>query len=483
MVTDRPRTVGELRQSGYRVESVKDEMRRNLVRKLQSGEALFPDILGYEETVVPQIQNAILSRHDMLFLGLRGQAKTRMLRQLVHLLDDAMPIIAGSEINDHPFHPVSSYAREIVAAQGDATAIAWVGRDDRYHEKLATPDVTIADLIGEIDMIKHAEGRYLSSETTMHYGLIPRTNRGIFCINELPDLAPKIQVGLFNVLEERDVQIRGYPVRLELDLCLVFSANPEDYTNRGRIVTPLKDRIGSVVRTHYPLTREIGIAISDQNAWLDRSIGDGPEGPKLFVPIYVKEIIEEVARLARSSPHVNQQSGVSVRMSIANLENVISNAERRALANQEKAIVPRIGDLASAVASSRGKLELTMTEEEGYEDKLIQRIIDEAVKNVFGHHFDVREFRPIVDFFEAGQTIETGDMLSSKALLERAAKAPGLRKKAEEAVAKLSPELPAAAADARVASAASAAEFILEGLHVHNKLNKAAKGGGTSYRR
>jgi magnesium chelatase subunit I len=478
MATDRPRTVGELRQSGYREESVKDEMRRNLVRKLQSGEPLFPDILGYEETVVPQIQNAILSRHDMLFLGLRGQAKTRMLRQLVHLLDDALPILEGSEINDHPYHPVSSFGRELVAAKGDDAPIAWVGRDQRYHEKLATPDVTIADLIGEIDMIKHAEGRYLSSETTMHYGMIPRTNRGIFCINELPDLAPKIQVGLFNVLEERDIQIRGYPVRLELDLCLVFSANPEDYTNRGRIVTPLKDRIGSVVRTHYPVTREIGMAISDQNAWLDRCT-DG--APRTSIPVYVKEVVEEVARLARSSPHVNQQSGVSVRMSIANLENVVSNAERRALVNKEPYVVPRVGDLASAVASSRGKLELTMTEEEGHEDKLIQRIIDEAVKNVFALHFDAREFRPIVDYFESGQTIETGDMIPAKTLLDRIAKAPGLSKRAEEVAAKLSPE--STDPDARAAAAASAAEFILEGLHVHNKLNKSAKGGATAYRR
>ncbi len=286
---------------------------------------MFPKILGYEQTVVPQIQNAILSKHDMLFLGLRGQAKTRMLRQLVNLLDEAIPVIAGSEIHDDPLAPVSKYARDLVGSQGDATPIDWIGRDARYHEKLATPDVTIADLIGEVDMIKHAEGRYLSSELTMHFGLIPRTNRGIFCINELPDLAPKIQVGLFNVLEERDIQIRGFPVRLNLDIYLVFSANPEDYTNRGRIVTPLKDRIGSVIRTHYPLTREIGIAISDQNAWLDR----GAKGTRtLAVPPYIKEVVEEIARLARSSPHVNQQSGVSVRMSIANLENVVSNAER-----------------------------------------------------------------------------------------------------------------------------------------------------------
>ncbi|WP_337175043.1 sigma 54-interacting transcriptional regulator [Paludisphaera sp.] len=477
MATDRPRTLGELRESGHRLESVKEEMRRNLVRKLRAGEPLFPDILGYEETVVPQIQNAILSRHDMLFLGLRGQAKTRMLRQLVHLLDDAAPIVEGSEINDHPYHPISAFARQLVAERGDETPVAWIGREHRYNEKLATPDVTIADLIGEVDMIKHAEGRYLSSEATMHYGLIPRTNRGIFCINELPDLAPKIQVGLFNVLEERDVQIRGYPIRMELDLCLVFSANPEDYTNRGRIVTPLKDRIGSVVRTHYPLTREIGMAVNDANAELDRPEG----GPEVVVPLYIKEAVEEVARLARTSPHVNQQSGVSVRMSIANLENVVSNAERRALVTGEDAIVPRIGDLASALASSRGKLELTMAEEDGHEDKLIQRIIDEAVKNVFALHFDAREFRPIVQYFESGQTVETGDMLDSRAVLDRVAKAPGLRKRAEEAAPELAPE--ARSPTARLAAAAGVAEFILEGLHVHNKLNKATKQGGTSYRR
>src|SRR5215211_7850977 len=340
MARERPGTLGELRASGYRRESVKDEMRRNLVASIRGGRPLFPQILGYEETVVPQVQNAILSRHDMLFLGLRGQAKTRMLRQLVNLLDDAMPIVAGSEVNDHPYAPLSREARDKVATMGDATPIAWVGREARYQEKLATPDVTIADLIGEVDMIKHAEGRYLSSELTMHFGLIPRSNRGIFCMNELPDLAAKIQVGLFNVLEERDIQIRGYPVRLDLDLCLVFSANPEDYTNRGRIVTPLKDRIGSVIRTHYPLTREVGIAINDQNAWVDR------DGSRLAIPLYIKEVVEEISRLARTSSHVNQQSGVSVRMSIANLENVVSNAERRALLNGESWIVPRVSDLA-----------------------------------------------------------------------------------------------------------------------------------------
>ena len=478
MTKDRPRTLGELRSSGYRTESVKDEIRRNLIAKLEAGEPLFPQILGYEETVVPQIQNAILSKHDMLFLGLRGQAKTRMLRQLVNLLDEAIPIVAGSEIHDDPLAPVSKYARDLVTSQGDATPIEWVGREARYHEKLATPDVTIADLIGEVDMIKHAEGRYLSSELTMHFGLIPRTNRGIFCINELPDLAPKIQVGLFNVLEERDIQIRGFPVRLDLDIYLVFSANPEDYTNRGRIVTPLKDRIGSVIRTHYPLTRETGIAISDQNAWLDR----GAKGTRtLAVPPYIKEVVEEIARLARSSPHVNQQSGVSVRMSIANLENVVSNAERRAVVNRERWIVPRVSDLTSAAASSRGKLELTMSEDDGQEDKLIHRIIDEAVKNVFTLHLDARELRPIVDYFEGGQSVEVGDSLSTKVVLERIAKVPGLRKRADELVAKLSPDINDR--EARESAAASAAEFLLEGLHAHNKLNKSSKAGSTSYRR
>jgi len=459
------------------MESVKGEMRRNLIVKLQSGELLFPDILGYEETVVPQIQNAILSRHDMLFLGLRGQAKTRMLRQLVHLLDDAMPIIAGSEVNDHPYAPLSKEARDRVATRGDATPIEWVGRESRYHEKLATPDVTIADLIGEVDMIKHAEGRYLSNELTMHFGLIPRTNRGIFCINELPDLSPKIQVGLFNVLEERDVQIRGYPIRLNLDLCMVFSANPEDYTNRGRIVTPLKDRIGSVVRTHYPLTRELGIAISDQNAWLARD----HDGARLAVPLYLKEVVEEISRLARSSSHVNQQSGVSVRMSIANLENVVSNAERRALLNRERWIVPRVSDLTHVIPSSRGKLELTMNEEDGHEDKLIGRIAEEAIKNIFAQHLDAREFRATVDYFETGKAVEFGDTLSVKEVLARIECVPGLRKRADEFARQVQPDLKDA--DARDAATAAAAEFILEGLYVHNKLNKNVKAGATSYKR
>jgi magnesium chelatase subunit I len=457
------------------MESVKDEMRRNLIARIRQGRPLFPDILGYEDTVLPQVQNAILSKHDLLFLGLRGQAKTRMLRQLVHLLDEAIPIVEGSEVNDHPYAPISKPARDRIAALGDETPITWIGREQRYNEKLATPDVTIADLIGEIDMIKHAEGRYLSSELTMHFGLIPRTNRGIFCINELPDLAPKIQVGLFNVLEERDVQIRGYPVRLHLDLCMVFSANPEDYTNRGRIVTPLKDRIGSVVRTHYPLTREIGIAINDAHAWLER------DGIRLAIPHYFKEIVEETARLARTSSHVNQLSGVSVRMSIANLENLVSNAERRALIHGENWVVPRVGDLPHLLPSSRGKLELTLSEDDGQEDQLIGRILGEAVKNIFAQYFDPKEFRSVVDYFETGHALELSDLMPARQVVERLESVPTLRKRAEQFAREHQDGL--TDPEAREAALAAAAEFILEGLHVHNKLNKNVKQGVRLYRR
>jgi magnesium chelatase subunit I len=473
---DRARTVGELRASGYRIRSVKDEMRNNLIRKLRTGEPLFPGIVGYDETVIPQVQNAILARHDTLLLGLRGQAKTRMLRMLVHLLDDTIPVVAGSEVNDNPFAPISKHARDRLDVEGDRCPIEWIGRDRRYCEKLATPDVTIADLIGEIDMIKHAEGRYLSSELTMHFGLIPRTHRGIFCMNELPDLSPKIQVGLFNVLEERDVQIRGYPVRLELDLCMVFSANPEDYTNRGRIVTPLKDRIGSVIKTHYPLTREIGIRITDENAWLDR---DG--GVAVVVPYFMKEILEESVRLARRSSHINQSSGVSVRMSIANCENLVSNAERRAIATGEMPAVPRISDLSFIVASSRGKIELTMSEDDGQEDKVVDRLVAEAVKNVFAQYCDAGRFRAAIDAFEGGRTFEVGDLVPSNEYVARIEQVPGLKKPLLECARTLTPDLLDTAA--QPAALASIAEFVLEGLHVHNKLNKHEKGGKLTYRR
>lgn len=475
MTQNRPHTLGDLKASGYRPESVKDELRRNLIAKLRTGEPLFPGILGYEETVLPQIQNAILSRHDILLLGLRGQAKTRLLRQLVTLLDDAIPIVAGSEINDDPLVPVSHYARELVRTKGDETPVEWVGRDRRYTEKLATPDVTIADLIGEIDMIKHAEGRYLSSEATLHFGLIPRANRGIFCMNELPDLAPKIQVGMFNVLEERDVQVRGFPIRLNLDLSMVFSANPEDYTNRGRIVTPLKDRIGSVIRTHYPLTRELGMAISDAEAWTNRG-----DGHRLFIPVYIKEIVEEFSRAARVSGSVNQASGVSVRMSVCNLENCVSAAERRTILAGEEWVVPRPADLSGIIAGSRGKIELTLSEDDGQDDEIVGRILAEAIKTVFSQYFDVKSFRQTVEYFDSGKTIEISDTATDKEIAKIADEVPNLLQSAENFVQR---HLNAPSAEVRKELIAGAVQFILDGLHVCNKLNKKAKTGSAAYRR
>jgi magnesium chelatase subunit I len=461
-------------------------MRQNLIRKLKANEPIFDGILGYDDTVLPQVQNAVLSKHDMLFLGLRGQAKTRMLRQLTHLLDDAIPVIAGSEVNDDPLRPLSRYAKDLIAKHGDDTPIEWITPEQRYHEKLATPDVTIADLIGEIDMIKHAEGRYLSSELTMHFGLIPRSNRGIFCMNELPDLSAKIQVGMFNVLEERDVQIRGYPVRLDLDLCLVFSANPEDYTNRGRIVTPLKDRIGSVIRTHYPLTRDIGIAITDANAWVERNAACGlAESAKpqaaVLVPPFMKEILEETARLARTSQAINQQSGVSVRMSIANMENMISNAERRGLMLGENPTVPRISDLAYLAASTRGKIELTLTEDDGAEEKVLAKLLGEAIKNLFEASFEIKQFRGLVEWFEAGKTIVTGDKLPAGEYVKKMNEIPALKSAVLKVLER--PDLREIRQQAESALTASVMEFILEGLHVENRLNKSAKGSEIAYRR
>jgi len=469
-----PRNLAELRESGYQPCSVKKEMRRNLIRRLKTGEDLFPGIVGYDETVFPQIQNAILSKHDMLFLGLGGQGKTRMLRLLVELLDDALPIVEGSEINDDPLAPISRYARERVEAEGDACPIEWVGRDRRYHEKLATPDVTIADLIGEVDLIKHAEGRHLASEDVMHFGLIPRSHRGIFCMNELPDLSPKIQVGLFNVLEERDVQIRGFTVRLPLDLCLVFSANPEDYTNRGRIVTPLKDRIGSVVQTHYPLTRDLGIEITEANAWTARE-----SEVDVHVPGFIREVLEETSRLARTSPHVNQSSGVSVRMSIANLENAISNAERRGIQIGESPVVVRISDLAHIAASSRGKMELAMSEESGDEDRLIWRLLGEAVRTVFDEWFKPKRFRCLVEYAESGEPLRSGDTVTSADLIAQFQSVPEFPEMVASIARDLEPEW--TSDDVQIPLHASVAEFILEALHCHNRLNKVQKDGGTSY--
>jgi magnesium chelatase subunit I len=472
----RPATVGQLKDSGYQPCSVKDELRRNVIRKIKAGEELFPGIVGYRDSVIPQIINGILSRHDLLFLGLRGQAKTRILRMLPTLLDEWIPVLAGTEINDEPLAPITKTGKRLIAEQKDDAAIEWVHRDDRYQEKLATPDVTIADLIGEIDLVKHAEGRYLSDESTMHYGLIPRSNRGIFAINELPDLAPRIQVGLFNVLEERDVQIRGYPIRLELDVCLVFSANPEDYTNRGRIVTPLKDRIGSVIRTHYPETVAEGIQIAQENAWLDRG-ADATTGIKVDVPPFMNEIVEEVVRLARGSPHVSQASGVSVRTSIANMETMVSNAERRALTTKEKRVVPRMCDLSYLVASCRGKIEMTLAEEEGAEDKLIRSLVGESVKAVFARHGDPEDYENITEQFKGNLTFPAGDDLAAEEFVANMKAIKGLAQGATQ----LAKEMELDAADP--AMLASVGEFLLESLYVNNRLSKFNGRGKTFFKR
>ncbi|MBD3672794.1 MAG: sigma 54-interacting transcriptional regulator [Planctomycetaceae bacterium] len=474
MTADRPQTLRELKESGYQSRTVKQEMRTNLLQFLREGKTPFTGILGYEETVLPQVYNGILSQHDMLFLGLRGQGKTRMLRQLVNLLDEWMPVVAGSEIHDDPLNPLSKYGRDLIVDKGDDTPIDWVGRDDRYYEKLATPDVTIADLIGEVDLIKHAEGRHLASEDVMHFGLIPRSHRGIFCMNELPDLSPKIQVGLFNVLEERDIQIRGFPIRLELDLCLVFSANPEDYTNRGRIVTPLKDRIGSVVRTHYPLTRELGIQITQDNAWTDRDAEIDVRVPK-----FMQEIVEEIARLARTSPHVNQASGVSVRMSIANYENMLSNGERRAAVQGQSATVARPADLSYLTSSARGKMELTMSEEPGEEDELVRRIMDEAISVIFGASLSPKQFRNVVEYLDTGNTLDLSDRQSTSEALSSFEQIPQFRQQLETVAEELEPEIFQSPEKDELLVAVG--EFILHGLYAANRINRQISSGGIQF--
>ncbi|MBC7785472.1 MAG: sigma 54-interacting transcriptional regulator [Burkholderiales bacterium] len=469
-------TIGELKKTDYRYMSVKDELRKNLIVKLRAGEMIFPGILGYRDSVIPQAINGILAKHDMLFLGLREQAKTRMLRLLPTLLDEYIPVLAGVDINDDPLQPMTITGRRIVEEQADAAKIEWVHRNLRYQEKLATPDVTIADLIGEIDLVKHAEGRYLSDESTMHYGLIPRSNRGLFAINELPDLAPRIQVGLFNVLEERDIQIRGYPIRLNLDVCLVFSANPEDYTNRGRIVTPLKDRIGTVVRTHYPETTQEALQIVSENAWLTRNAGPSPSGVKVLVPQFISEIVEEVVRLARTSPHVSQASGVSVRTSIANAETVVSNAERRGILSGEDYVVARICDLQHVAASSRGKIEMTLSEDDGGEDKLIQSLIGEAVKNTFNRLTKGLQFDGISEEFKGNITFPAGDELPAEEFVANMKALKPLYQSATQVRKTLD------LGDSPGALAA-AGEFVLEGLYVNNRLSKYNSKGKTFFRR
>ena len=460
------RTLGELKAAGYRVLPVREEMRKNLLARLAHDERILAGIIGYDDTVVPEVENAILAGHHMVFLGERGQAKSRVIRGLTALLDPVVPAVAGCQINDDPFAPICRECKRRLAELGDALPVVWIGRDDRYGEKLATPDVSMADLVGEIDPIKVAEGRYLADEETIHYGLIPRTNRGIFAINELPDLTEKVQVGLFNLMEEKDVQIKGYKIRLPLDVVIVASANPEDYTSRGRIITPLKDRFDVQIRTHYPRTVENEIAIMEQEVPVfDR------DASAVRVPDFIKEIVAQITFEARGSNEINQSSGVSVRVTINNYESLLSNAEKRAVRLTEREIVPRLTDLHSVLASTAGKIELEYVGEDKREDDLVDRLINRAVLKVWDKYLKVEGLKKITDHFEAGWGVEVSDRMRSEEYLDGIRQIPGLR----EGVAMLgtfeSPGLMAAAI-----------EFVLEGLHLHQKLNKDRDGGRYTYR-
>jgi len=454
-----PRTLGELRVSrpAERV-SVKEEMRRNLLRKLEARAPIFPGIVGYDDSVVPQLVNAVLSRHNMILLGLRGQAKSRILRSLTSLLDAATPMVAGCEINDDPFRPLCKRCRDLLAEKGDATPIAWLGASQRYVEKLATPDVTIADIIGDVDPIRAARGGFdLASELTMHYGLLPRAHRGIFALNELPDLAGRIQVGLFNILQEGDVQIKGYPVRLPIDVCMVFTANPEDYTARGKIITPLKDRIGSEIRTHYPTTLEHGVAITAQEAWTDRQAN-------LVVPRWVREVVEGVAFAARRDKKIDRRSGVSQRLPISALENAVSNAERRALLGGESPIVPRISDIYASLPSLTGKFELEYEGELLGAEVVARELIREAVGEVFSTYLGSVNFRQVVRFFEEGGTLRIREGSSSEEVLGQLQRVPEVLEHLEALGA--GPEDPAPLL-------AAAGEFVLEGLWAQKKIGRS----------
>jgi magnesium chelatase subunit I len=472
---------------------VKEEMRDNLVRMLRTREELFPGIIGYETTVVPGLVNAILSKHDFILLGLRGQAKTRILRSLVRFLDEQVPVIAGTETNDDPFAPVSRKGREAVASMGDAALIEWLPREARYREKLATPDVTIADLIGDIDPIKAATRKLaFADEEVIHFGIIPRTNRGIFAINELPDLPPRIQVGLLNIMEEKDIQIRGFPIRMQLDILMVYSANPEDYTNRGNIITPLKDRIDSQIITHYPASREAAMRITAQEAWTQRG-----NGIDLVLPDWFRELVEEVAFAARASEYVNQSSGVSARMSISLLENVMSNMERRGILHGEKRVYPRIGDLHAAVTAITGKVELVYEGEQQGAAIVARKIIGEAVKETFRRWFpdpspkkkkrkaqdeeageeqspekrEVSPFQPILAWFSKGNTVETSDDLAFDDYLRRLEEVTGLK------------EIAAKYLDLKDGNGLGLGmEFVLEGLHQHSMVSKREEGLKVAYR-
>ncbi len=460
--TARPSTVGELRASGWRDRTVKEELRHNVIERLRNGRELFPGILGFEDTVLPALERALLAGHDIVLLGERGQAKTRLIRGLVDLLDPEVPAIAGGEVNDSPYHPVSAHAVEQVAELGDATPLVWIPRDRRYGEKLATPDTSVGDLIGDVDPIRVAEGRYLSDEFVIHYGLVPRTNRGIFSINELPDLPARIQVALFNVLEERDVQVRGFQVRMPIDLLLVATANPEDYTNRGRIITPLKDRFGSEIRTHYPIDPAHEIDIMEQEAHISSTDVD------VTIPEFMKEVLAEFSRLARRSPHINQRAGVSVRLSIANLETLVASAVRRAIRCGEEEAVPRIADLPATLQSSGGRIEFE-TFEEDRKDDILTQLMGHAVLQSFVDRLQGHEFRWLVERFDAeGLAIEAGDLTPAADIVGPFAESPDLG----VLLHRLGIARPS------LATTASAVEFALEGLHLSRRLNKTSEGRG-----
>lgn len=482
-----PRTIDELKRSGYKVVPVKEEIRRNLVSKLSGKEPLFPGIIGYDKTVIPSIVNALLAKHDMILLGLRGQAKTRIARSLVNLLDDYIPFIKGCEINDDPYNPVCRHCVNLVGQDGGDVEIEWLTREQRYGEKLATPDVTIADLIGDIDPIKAAVQKlHYSHEGAIHFGIIPRTNRGVFTINELPDLQPRIQVGLFNIMEEKDIQIRGFNIRIPLDVMMVFTANPEDYTNRGNIITPLKDRIDSQILTHYPRTVEEAMQITDQEAWLTR---DG--GRSVVIPHYLKEVVEQIAFQARGSEFVDQKSGVSVRMTISVMENLISSAERRAILNNEKTIVPRICDLQQVLPGMTGKLELVFEGEQEGSVKVSRALIGKAVRETFRKYFPdplqkkIRtpqgeepkrredEYTPIIAWFESGNKIEVADDMPFDNYFSELSKVSNLKEVAKRHMK---------VEEAKKYELATSMEFVLDGLHQFSRIAKDDADNVVSYK-
>jgi magnesium chelatase subunit I len=473
--TGLPATVGELHAAGWRSRTVKEEMRANLVERLAAGRPVFEGIVGYDETVIPAVENAILAGQDIVFLGERGQGKTRMARLLTGLLDECLPVIRGGELNDDPYAPVSAAARGIVAELGDDAPVDWLPRDRRYAEKLATPDITIADLIGEVDPIRVAEGRYLSDELTLHYGLVPRANRGIFALNELPDLAERIQVGLLNILEERDVQVRGFHVRLPLDLFVVASANPEDYTSRGRIITPLKDRLGSQVRTHYPRTLEHEVSIVRQEK---QSFPADDAIPPVVVPPFMEELVAELTHLARRSPEISQRSGVSVRVSVSNMEVLEAAAIKRAVRLGEPVAAPRVSDLGAVLASTAGKVEVETVGEDTPEERIVERLVTKALFATFNRHASLDELEPVVEAFEDGLVLETGERVPSREYVGWMRETPGLH----AAVVRLG-TFDASDGAEEPALVAAAVELLLEGLHLHRRLTKDRGTSGVRYRR